>query len=273
MYATSGAVPAASAVVTFGSRSPVAVPPELACTTMCGCEALKELTSCCITLSVGGVCACQNWIVTVPVGLVPGVGAEFGPADPPHAAIARVNAAVPASAIRFMPVSLFRQPGRRRSALDGSRDRLHEPALADEEHEQYRHRGHDGTGHDLRPVGYVLTLERREAHLHGERTARCDRDQRPEQIVPRVDERDDAEGGQSWPREREHDLPEDLQAAAAIDAPRLLQLPRERLEERVHEVDAQRGRQLGHDERPERVDEPDAVEDHEGGDHRQLDRY
>src|SRR5262250_2876412 len=98
MYATSGAVPAASAVVTFASRSPVAVPPELACTTMCGCEALKELASCCITLSVGGVCACHHWIVTVPVGLVPGVGAGVDSGDAPHAAIARDTAAIPASA-------------------------------------------------------------------------------------------------------------------------------------------------------------------------------
>ncbi|HYA52713.1 MAG TPA: hypothetical protein VEG33_16255, partial [Streptosporangiaceae bacterium] len=75
--------------------------------------------------------------MTVPVGLVPEVGAELDPDDPPHAAIARVNAAIAASAIRFIPVSLFRQPGRRRSALDGSSDRLHEPALADEEHEQH----------------------------------------------------------------------------------------------------------------------------------------
>src|SRR5215510_6665000 len=100
MYATSGAVPAARAVVTFGRRSPVDVPPELACTTMCGCEALKESTSCCMTLSVGGVWACQNWSVTVPVGLLPEGGAD--PDDPPHAAAARANAAIPASAIRFI---------------------------------------------------------------------------------------------------------------------------------------------------------------------------
>src|SRR5215467_11207185 len=107
MYATSGAVPAASAVVTFGRRSPVEVPPELACTTMCGCEALKELASCCITLSRGGVCACHHWIVTVPVGLLPEGGAELDPDDPPHAAIARVNAAIPASAIRFIQSPCF----------------------------------------------------------------------------------------------------------------------------------------------------------------------
>src|SRR5256886_15458692 len=162
MYATSGAVPAARAVVTFGRRSPVAVPPELACTTMCGCEALKELTSPCITLSVGGVWACQNWIVTVPVGLLP-EGAELDPDDPPHAATARVNAAIPASAIRFILVSLFVSPGRCWSSLDGSGDRLHEPPLADEEHEQHRHRGQDRAGHNLRPVGYEFTLERGQA--------------------------------------------------------------------------------------------------------------
>src|SRR6266480_5896762 len=131
MYATSGAVPAASAVVTLGRRSPVEVPPELACTTMCGCEALKELVSCCITFPSMSVWACQNWIVTVPVGLLPDGGAELDPDDPPHAATARVNAATPASAIRFIVVSLFVSPGRCRSSLDGSGDRLHKPALAD----------------------------------------------------------------------------------------------------------------------------------------------
>jgi hypothetical protein len=48
--------------------------------------------------------------VTVPVGLPPEGGAELDPDDPPHAAITRVNAAIPASAIRFILVSLLRQP-------------------------------------------------------------------------------------------------------------------------------------------------------------------
>src|SRR5215471_14256668 len=110
MYATSGAVPAASAVVTFGRRSPVEVPPELACTTMFGCEALKELTICCITFASMSVWACQNWIVTFPVGLLPEGGVELDPDDPPQAATARVNAAIPASAIRFIWSPCFRQP-------------------------------------------------------------------------------------------------------------------------------------------------------------------
>src|SRR5215475_81610 len=108
MYATSGAVPAAIAVVTFGRRSPVEVPPELACTTMCGCEALKELTSRCITCCVGGVCACQNWIVTFPAERVP----VLDPDDPEHPASTRVNAAIPASAIRFISASLLVSAGR-----------------------------------------------------------------------------------------------------------------------------------------------------------------
>jgi hypothetical protein len=58
-------------------------------------------------LSVGGVCACHHWIVTVPVGLAPDGWAELDPDDPPHAASARVNAAIPASAVRFIVVSLF----------------------------------------------------------------------------------------------------------------------------------------------------------------------
>src|SRR5215471_4584147 len=105
MYAMSGAVPAASAVVTFGRRSPVEVPPELAWTTMCGCVALKVLTRLLITCVVGGVCAVQNWSVTFPFGPVP----EEEP-DPEHAASTRANTAIPASNIRFIVVSLFRQP-------------------------------------------------------------------------------------------------------------------------------------------------------------------
>src|SRR6478752_6261772 len=101
MYATSGAVPAAIAVVTFGRRSPVEVPPELACTTMFGCVALKVLTRLFITVVVGGVCAVQNWSVTFPDELVP----EELELDPEHAASTRVKAAIPASTIRFILAS------------------------------------------------------------------------------------------------------------------------------------------------------------------------
>src|SRR5262245_39073223 len=232
MYAMSGAVPAAIAVVTFGSRSPVEGPPEPACTTMRGCEALKVLTSCCITCCVGGVCACQNWIVTFPFEL----GPELDPDE--HPASARLNAAIPASAIRFISASLFVSAGRCWSSLHSPGDRLYEPALTGKEHEQHGRCGQDSACHNGRPVGYVFTLERGEAHLHGERTTRRDRDQRPEKIVPRVDERDDPESGQGRPRERQHDLQEDLESAASVDPPGLLELSRKRLEERVHEVDA-----------------------------------
>ena len=106
MYATSGAVPAAIAVVTFGSRSPVEVPPELACTTMFWCVALNSAARLFITVVVGGVWAVQNWSVTFPFELVP----EEDEPDPEHAASTRANAAIPASTIRFILVSLFRQP-------------------------------------------------------------------------------------------------------------------------------------------------------------------
>src|SRR5215831_4362885 len=106
MYATSGGVPAAIAVVTFGRRSPVEVPPELACTTMFGCVALKVLARLFITVDVGGVWAVQNWSVTFPFELFP----EEDELDPEHAASTRANTAIPASTIRFILVSLFRQP-------------------------------------------------------------------------------------------------------------------------------------------------------------------
>jgi hypothetical protein len=71
---------------------------------MFGCEALNLVTSCCITFASIWVCACQNWIVTLPVEA--GLGAE----DPAQPATARVNAAIPASAVRFIPASSSRQP-------------------------------------------------------------------------------------------------------------------------------------------------------------------
>src|SRR5215467_552813 len=106
MYAMSGAVPAARAVVTFGRRSPVEVPPELACTTMFLCVALNSAASPFITCDVGGLCAVQNWSVTFPFELAP----EGDGLEPEHAASTRAEAAIPASAIRFILVSLFRQP-------------------------------------------------------------------------------------------------------------------------------------------------------------------
>jgi hypothetical protein len=90
--------------VTFGSRSPVEVPPELACTTMFLCVALNSAARLFITVVVGGVWAVQNCSVTFPLELVPD---EF---DPEHAASNRANTAIAASTIRFILVSLFRQP-------------------------------------------------------------------------------------------------------------------------------------------------------------------
>jgi len=71
---------------------------------MFGCEALNAATSCCITFPAIWVCACQNWIVTLPVEDGP------GPDDPAQPVTARVNAAIPASAVRFIPASSSRQP-------------------------------------------------------------------------------------------------------------------------------------------------------------------
>jgi hypothetical protein len=59
-----------------------------------------------ITVVVGGVCAVQNWSVTFPDELAP---EELG-LDPEHAASNRANTAIPASTIRFILASFYRQP-------------------------------------------------------------------------------------------------------------------------------------------------------------------
>ena len=107
MYATSGAVPAASAVVTFGRRSPVEVPPELACTTMFGCVALKVVARLLITVVVGGVCAVQNWSVTFPEELAPEELGSIPSMRPGPGSTPRSPPALFASYL----VSLCRQPG------------------------------------------------------------------------------------------------------------------------------------------------------------------
>src|SRR5262249_2735583 len=253
--------------VTFGRRSPDDVPPEFSCTTICECEALNAFTSRCMTCSSIPDCAVQNWIVTFP---------ELFPEELPeleHPATTTANAAIPASAVRLILALLVSSAmAALGSSLHGPGDRLDEAALTGKEHKQHRRRRQGGAGHDGRPLGYVLTLERSQAHLHGKCAARRDRDQRPEEIVPRVDERDDSERGQGRLCERQHDLPEDLEPAAAVNAPGLLKFSRERLKERVHEVDAERGCQLRHDQGPKRIDKPEVVEYQERRDHRELER-
>src|SRR5437899_2602008 len=109
----SGYVPAAIAVVTFGRRSPVEVPPELACTTMFGWDALNASTSFCIVFAAVSVCACQNWMVTVPVGVAPeGDELELEPGDPVHAVSTRARTETPARTVRFMspPLLVFPWP-------------------------------------------------------------------------------------------------------------------------------------------------------------------
>src|SRR5215467_10161889 len=136
MYATSGAVPAARAVVTFGRRSPLDVPPEFSCTTIFGCEALNLFTSRCMTCSSIPDCAVQNWIVTFP---------ELFPEELPeleHPATTTANAAIPASAVRFILALLVSSAmADVRSSLHGPGDRLDEAALTGMEYERHRGRG------------------------------------------------------------------------------------------------------------------------------------
>src|SRR5437870_3712370 len=121
---------------------------------MFGWDALNASTSFCIVFAAVSVCACQNWMVTVPVGVAPdGDGLVLELDDPVHAVTTRANTETPASNVRFISTSSSRSLAALWSPLDGPRDCLHEPALTNEEHEEHRRRRQYSAGHDGRPLG------------------------------------------------------------------------------------------------------------------------
>ena len=66
----------------------------------------------------------------------------------------------------------------------------HEPALGDEEQQQDRRHAHHVRRHQERRVRLVHALERRQPELERHVLLRVDRDQRPQEVVPRPHERD-----------------------------------------------------------------------------------
>src|SRR5581483_3660 len=108
--------------------------------------------------------------------------------------------------------------------------------------------------------------------LHGVqvRAALPEQDQRPEEVIPRSLELEDDERRDGGQREREHDLPERLDRACAVELRRLLEVLRDREEVLAHEEQVRRGHEVDEDVAGEASDQVPVREHHEHGDEAQL---
>src|SRR3954470_17248087 len=141
------------------------------------------------------------------------------------------------------------------SALDRARGQAGDDALLEEQHEEdQRNRDDDRCRRD-RPEGQLELRragEERDRRRNGARARRRRQRDGEQELVPHADERQDAGGREARRRERHDDLAERLEVRRPVDERRLLEVPRDLLEERDEDVDRQR-----QGEREVRDDQPD----------------
>jgi hypothetical protein len=99
----------------------------------------------------------------------------------------------------------------------------------------------------------------RQAQRHGVELGAVDDDQRPEEVLPRVHEGEDSGRGERGPRERQDDLPVDLELGRSVDPRRVEQLVRDREHVLPQEEDPERAHGAGEDEPVVRVEPPVAA--------------
>src|SRR5215208_6406809 len=153
----------------------------------------------------------------------------------------------------------------------GRGDALDDVALSDDVDDEDGDDRDRRAGHEQGEVRGVLAAE--EVYGQGHRIVvdAVQEDQRPEEVVPLEQEREDAEGGQGRPYEREYDPPVDRPAVGAVHDRRLLQVHGEALDELPEQEDAEGIEQsVGDDEREERVDQAEVLDDYVEGDDRDL---
>ena len=129
------------------------------------------------------------------------------------------------------------------SSLHGAGAEAGDQVALDEHEQDGQRQGHeDGGRHHEAPVDVHALEEVHDADGQRHLGDRVDEDPRDQVVVPRHDEREDRGGDDAGPRQRQHDEAEDLPAARAVDEPGLLDLDRDRLEERPHQPHAERQR-------------------------------
>jgi hypothetical protein len=116
-----------------------------------------------------------------------------------------------------------------------------EVALHQEEHEHRRQGGEQRGRRDQLPLADELSVEG--AHTGGDRQAVIALDQYggPEEVVPDEGEDQHGQGCHRGPHQRQHQIPEDLEFADALDPRAFHQLVGQGLDEIAHEQRAEPG--------------------------------
>src|SRR5215203_7458104 len=96
-------------------------------------------------------------------------------------------------------------------------DPFHELSLKNEEQNQYRNGRHVCGGHQERVVREVLPLQHGDADREDAYFGVVGHDQRPKELVPRIEHDQKGEGRKRRPRQRQMDLPVDLEGVGAFD--------------------------------------------------------
>ena len=108
-------------------------------------------------------------------------------------------------------------PGLRPGALSldpAQHQAVDDLATADDEDDEHRQTGDDSHRQHLRVVRGIERAELREAKGNRFHLVALDDDQRPEQVIPALQEREDPECGERWPRQRQDHREEDAHSPA-----------------------------------------------------------
>src|SRR5215207_4893350 len=140
-------------------------------------------------------------------------------------------------------------------------------ATADDEDDEHRYAGDDRHSQHLRIVRGIERAELREAKRNRFHLVTLNNDQRPKQVIPTLQERENPERGECWPRQWQDHREEDSQLPGAIDPGCIDELARDRLDELAHHEDGESGESTGNDQAPVGVDPAEVSDQHEERDH------
>src|SRR5215204_1063992 len=101
------------------------------------------------------------------------------------------------------------------------------PPLQDEEQNNDRQDYVDGGGARESPVLAEVALERQEARRYGLEVVVLDEGDGEEELVPGHEPRDERDGQEAWPAQRQHDAEQDLQFVRAVYAGCVLEVARQ----------------------------------------------
>src|SRR5215211_1026705 len=150
---------------------------------------------------------------------------------------------------------------------------FYELPLEEEEDDEDRDGRHVRGGQQERRVGEVLPLKEGDPHREDLHLGAVRHDQCPEELVPRPEHDQEGEGGQRGPRQRQVDLPIDLERVRTFDGRRLLKVGRNGEEILTEEKGAERAEEEGHDQPLVRIEPAELPHQRVSGDDQHLFRH